>query len=95
MMAATTTRMDITNKTTKPIKVPLPGGKTLFLAPGKKGQVTPKALEYPALAKLIEAGEIESLGGGKRHPDGDLAQNGLPTGQRPKTTGAMRQSGDR
>jgi len=87
--------MDITNKTTKPIKGPLPGGKKLFLAPGKTGQVTPRALEHPPLVKLIEAGDLESTGGGPKHPDGEPAKGGLPTGQRPKTTGAMRQAGDR
>ncbi len=87
--------MDITNKTTKPLSVPLPGGKKLFLAPGKTGQVTPRAMEFAPLVKLIEAGSIESAGGEKRHPDGELAKGGLPKGNRQKATGAMRQAGDR
>jgi hypothetical protein len=87
--------MDITNRTTKPVSVPLPGGKKLFLAPGKTGQVTQKALEYAPLVKLIEDGSIESTGGEKRHPDGELAKGGLPKGNRQKGTGAMRQAGDR
>jgi hypothetical protein len=62
--------MDITNKSGKPLNVPLPGGKRLFLGPGKTGQVTPKALEHPALAKLIEAGDLETSAGGAKHQDG-------------------------
>ena len=38
--------MDITNKSRKPLSVPLPGGKKLFLGPGKTGQVSPKALDH-------------------------------------------------
>ena len=87
--------MDITNKTNKPLSIPLPGGKKLFLAPGKSGQVTPRALEFAPLVKLIEAGSIESTGGTKRHPDGELAKGGLPKGNLSKATGAMRQAGDR
>ena len=49
--------MDITNKTRKPLRLPLPGGKRLFLGPGKTGQVSPKALEHPPLVKLLEAGD--------------------------------------
>ena len=54
--------MDIINKTGKPLRIPLAGGKKLFLGPGKTGQVTPKALERPALVKLLEAGDIETTG---------------------------------
>ena len=89
--------MDITNKTGKPLSLPLPGGKKLFLGPGKTGQVTAKALEFPPLVKLIEAGDVatafgagskpqESAGGGNTAPSG---------GRRAGGTGAMRQSGDR
>ncbi|MEM7143540.1 MAG: hypothetical protein AAF591_00300 [Verrucomicrobiota bacterium] len=89
--------MDITNKTTKPISVPLPGGKKLFLGPGKTGQVSAKALERPAVVKLIEAGELEVSEGGNSQPGsaggGKVSAPG--GGVRQKGTGAMRQSGDR
>lgn len=49
----------ITNKTHLPLRVPLPGGKTLHLGPGKTGQVSPKAIEHPGLKKLVDAGKIE------------------------------------
>lgn len=91
--------MDITNKTKKPLSVPLPGGKKLFLQPGKTGQVTPKALNHPPLAKLIEAGDIESADAGGSGPK---ARGGSGGSSNPasgasghKGTGAMRQSGDR
>lgn len=63
--------MDITNKSGKPLNVPLPGGKRLFLGPGKTGQISPKALDHPALAKLIESGELETSAGGARHQEGE------------------------
>ena len=46
--------MDITNKSKKPLSVPLPGGKKLFLQPGKTGQVTAKALQHPPRVGRID-----------------------------------------
>ena len=60
----------VNNKTQKPLSVPLPGGKTLHLGPGKTGQITSKALEYPRVKKLVDAGEIEILDDGPRPADG-------------------------
>ena len=54
----------IRNKTASPLRVPLPGGKTLHLAPAKTGQVADKAVEDPRVRKLIEAGKIEIAGDG-------------------------------
>ena len=87
--------MDITNKTQKPLSVPLPGGKKLFLGPGQTGQVTQKALEHPALAKLLEAGDITSAEGGSHRRKEGGGKSGLLPGSRHDGTGAMRQSGDR
>ena len=89
------TNMEIINKTKKPLSVPLPGGKKLFLGPGKIGQVAPKALEYPALVKLLEAGDIERSDGGAKRMEGAIGKGGQSTGSRHAGTGAMRQSGDR
>ncbi len=90
------TDMDITNKSRKPISVPLPGGKKLFLGPGKTGQVTAKALEYPPLAKLIETGKLATADGVvKRVEGGSDSKVGPSGGPRPGGTGARRQSGDR
>jgi hypothetical protein len=88
--------MDITNKTNKPLSVPLPGGKKLFLQPGKTGQITAKALEYPPVVKLLEAGDLKTADGGSvrlDRPDGGVSPGSATSGH--KGTGAMRQSGDR
>jgi hypothetical protein len=88
--------MDITNKTRKPLSVPLPGGKKLFLSPGKTGQVTPKALEHPPLAKLIEAGDVESDDKARKKPkEAGGGNTASSSGSRHAGSGAMRQSGDR
>ena len=87
--------MDITNKTGKPLRVPLPGGKMLYLGPGKTGQVTNKALKHPQLVKLLEAGEIESADGAPKRKKAGGGKIALPTGSRHGGSGAMRQSGDR
>ncbi len=49
------------NRTRRPVKISLPGGKTLFLGPSHRGQVHDDALDRPAFKKLIETGEIEVL----------------------------------
>jgi hypothetical protein len=87
--------MDIKNKTRKPLNVPLPGGKRLFLGPGKTGQVSPKDLEHPALAKLLEAGDLETADGGPRHKDGATENAGGYAGTGRSGSSIKRQSGDR
>lgn len=49
----------VLNKTRRPIRIPLPGGKTLHLGLAARGQVPDEALDRPAIKKMIEAGEIE------------------------------------
>jgi hypothetical protein len=51
----------ITNKTQKPVSVPLPRGRRLHLGPGKTGQIASNASEHPPLKKLVDAGEVEIL----------------------------------
>jgi len=89
--------MEITNKTKKPISILLPGGGKLFLSPGKTGQVTPKAIESPALAKLIEIGDIEVTEQGVKRLGGSNGggTGGGPEAGRHQGSGAKRQSGDR
>ena len=87
--------MDITNKTRKPLSLPLPGGKRLFLGPGKTGQVSPKALEHPPLAKLLEAGDVETTDGGPKHKDAGGGNAGAYPGRGFGGSSAKRQSGDR
>ncbi len=86
----------IKNKTTRPLRVPLPRGKTVHLGPAKSGQITTEAAEHPALKKLVDAGEIEivddddgSSGGGAGGFAGGGARHGHGGG------GGMRRSGDR
>jgi hypothetical protein len=49
----------IKNKTNRPLRVPLPRGKTVHLGPAKSGQITSEAAEYAGLKKMIEAGDLE------------------------------------
>lgn len=53
----------IRNLTIKPIKVPLPGGKSLRLGPKADGVVRDQAAEHGAVKRMVEAGTIEVLGG--------------------------------
>jgi hypothetical protein len=86
----------ITNKTKKPLRVGLPGGKTLHLGPGRSGQITAAAAEHPPVVKLVEAGELE-LQRDDRRPVGDKGASGPPTmtGQNPNVSGGIRHTGDR
>lgn len=49
----------VTNKTKRPLKISLPGGKKLFLGVTKQAQLRDAALQHPPVQKLIEAGDIE------------------------------------
>jgi len=49
----------VTNKTGKPLGVPLPRGRILHLGPRKSGQISSHDLEHPAVKKLVDAGAIE------------------------------------
>jgi len=57
---------EIRNKTSKPVRVPLQQGKTLFLGPGQTAQVTDKAVELAKFQKLVEDEIIELVGEGQR-----------------------------
>jgi len=54
----------IRNKTPRPLRVPLPGGRFLHLGPGKTGQVADHAIERDAVQALVKAGSIEVIGEG-------------------------------
>jgi hypothetical protein len=49
----------IVNKTTDPLRVPLPQGKTLHLGPKKTGQISVHDVEHPPLVKMVEVGKVE------------------------------------
>ena len=55
----------VRNTTRLPLRVPLAGGKTLFLTPRGTGQVSDDAVERDAFKKLLEAGSVEVLGDGQ------------------------------
>ncbi|MGJ8697201.1 MAG: hypothetical protein ACSHYF_12855 [Verrucomicrobiaceae bacterium] len=86
--------MEITNKTKKPLSVPLPGGKKLFLSLGKSGQITRKAAESAAVVKLVEAGDVEVCEEGAKRQGGSRS-GGVSSASRHGGSGAMRQSGDK
>lgn len=85
----------VVNKTRKSIRIPLPGGKSLFLGPGKTGQIADRAAEAPAVKKLIEAGEIEVQSEGSQAVSSTRGGTGKASshGHAPKTM--PRSSGDR
>ena len=86
--------MDIQNKTKRPLSIPLPRGKKLFLGPGRTGQVRPEALEHPPLKKLIESGDVEMTGGGRGGKGGGQSRKGGSLGQGHTPLGGIRHHGD-
>ncbi len=96
LLALDSGRMEIKNTTKRPMKVPLPGSKRLFLSPNGVGQIAPKDSEHPPIKKLIEAGDIEIIGGGRTKGSGELGGSG---GVGPSQTGGgssgVRHTGDR
>lgn len=88
--------MEIQNTSKRPLKVPLPGGKTLFLGPGAKGQVNDKAGGHPPLVELVESGALEILGSGRSQKGGTSSgQTGVSSSPTSKGGPGMRKSGDR
>ena len=58
----------IVNKTHKPLKIQLHGGKVLHLGPARTGQISDEAAGEPAVRRLIDAGDVEIAGEGA-HPE--------------------------
>jgi len=86
----------ITNKTTKPLSVSLPGGKKLRLGPLKSGEISPKAIDRPQVQKLIEAGEVEISGAGQKHRGAQAGGKGVRTSSGAQGQGSgIRRTGDR
>jgi len=86
----------VSNKTQRPVSIPLPGGKTLHLGPGKTGHISSTAGEYPQLKKLVDAGEIEVLGEGLASIDGAVgARKRSASIDGHGSGGRKRRSGDR
>lgn len=88
--------MDILNKTGKPVRIPLAGGKRLFLKGRGMGQISPKAAEEPGVKALIEAGTIEIQGVSPKGVAGgsDSNASASPKGNG-SSSGGVRHTGDR
>ncbi|MHC4380307.1 MAG: hypothetical protein ACYSU1_04365 [Planctomycetota bacterium] len=91
--------MDILNKTPRPLKIPLPGGKVLRLGPKMTGQISPKAAEHPPVKKLLDEGVIEIQGDGGTKGIGGASGDGGGGGGSDQGGGSggtpMRRSGNR
>ena len=57
----------IVNRSKGPVRILLPANKTLFLGPGRSGQISDEAVTRPSVQKLIQSGAIEVIGEGERH----------------------------
>lgn len=57
---------EIRNKTPRPVRVPLPGGKVLHLGPAMVAQIGDNAVDHEGLQELVKDGTIEILGEGER-----------------------------
>jgi hypothetical protein len=49
----------VKNLSATPLRISLPGGKTLHLGPGKSASVRDRAKEHPALTILCDRGLVE------------------------------------
>jgi hypothetical protein len=59
---------ELRNKTMRPIRVPLPGGKTLHVGPMQVAQISPSAAAHPRVKKLLAEGSIEILDADEEAP---------------------------
>ncbi len=59
----------IVNRTRRPLKIQLQGGKVLHLGPGKTGQVSDQTTERVSFRKLVKDGDIEVQGEGEATMD--------------------------
>jgi len=64
----------IRNLTRKPVKIPLPGGKSLRLGPNRDGTIQDKAADHAAVLAMVEDGTIAIF-------DGSSAGHGPRTGK--------------
>jgi hypothetical protein len=86
--------LEIQNKTSRPIRVPLPGGKTLHLGPAQSAQIADNAAEHSGIQKLVADGVIEILGEGEK-PTGPTESGGGQRRTKDGTKSIRRAQGDR
>lgn len=53
----------VVNKTSVPLKLPLPRGKSLHLGPRQSGQIRDEAADHPAVKKLVDTGKVALFDG--------------------------------
>jgi len=85
----------VRNKTARPMRVALPGGKTLHLGPQKTGQIADAALERPAVQKLVKSGDLEILGDGSSDASGGGDEGARPNAQGHARSAVGHRSGNR
>ena len=87
--------MEITNKAKRPIVVPLPGGRKLFLGLGQSAKLAPNAVDHPPVKHLVESGDAELKE--KKSKKGKAGSSGKPNLAGAQTSGgkAVRWTGDR
>lgn len=68
---------EIRNLTHAPLKIHLPGGKTLFLGPDKTGQISDHAAQAPSVRRLVDAGDVRILGEGD-HVEAEVEKGHAP-----------------
>jgi len=49
----------VKNLSARPLRITLPGGKTLHLGPGKSATIRNEATDHPALKRLCDGGLVE------------------------------------
>ncbi len=81
--------------TGKPLRIPLAGGKRLFLKGGGMGQISPKAAEHPPIKALIDDGTIEIQGVGPKSRQSGASNSGASSGGSGPASGGVRHTGDR
>jgi hypothetical protein len=59
----------VKNLSATPLRIPLPGGKTLHLVPGQSASIRDSAGDHPAIKQLCDDGKLEL---------GDVTAGGAP-----------------
>jgi hypothetical protein len=87
----------ISNKTQKPLSVPLPRGKVLHLGPGRSGQIASNDVEHPRVKALIDSGALEVVTDDRGQQVGSSpgGKGARPSGQGHTADSGGRRSGDR
>ena len=55
----------VRNRTRRPLKIRLAGGKVLHLGPAKTGQVSDDSVVRASIRELVESGQLEIVGEGQ------------------------------